>query len=126
MVYGGGNAVQEVRERLPLIKTIWASRLRQCLIKYAGLGWSGYVPADCRNSVLMVPANYAPWLWGWPNRFLQRMKDAGSRVFIIGDYHGEGYSKGFDDPDQLSELSDDYSGGIWTDRIDLIGPVVRK
>ena len=76
--------------------------------------------------ILMVPANVAPWLWGWPNRFLQRMDEAGTLVLLIGDYRGEGFSQGFDDPDRLTELSSDYSGGIWTDRIDLIGPAIEK
>ena len=74
----------------------------------------------------MVPANYAPWLWGWPNRFLQRMEAAGSHVFVIGDYAGEGYSQGVDDPGRLEELPAGFSGGIWTDRIDLIGPAVGR
>ena len=72
----------------------------------------------------MVPANYVHWMWGWPNRFLQRMEAAGSRVFVIGDYHGEGHSQGFDDPERLKSFPADFSGGIWTDRIDLIGPAV--
>jgi len=125
MVYGGGNAVNEIREQLPNIQTIWPRRLKQCLIKYAALGWTGYMPEDCERSVITVPTNYAHWLWGWPDRFLHRMETAGSRVFVIGDYHGEGHSTGFDDPDRLSEFTDDYSGGIWTDRIDPIGPLVK-
>lgn len=124
MVYGGGRPVREIRKRLPHIQTIWPRRLRQCLIRYAVLGWTGHVPADCQRSVLMIPANYAPWLWGWPHRFLERMQAVGSRVFVIGDYHGEGHTQGFDDPARLKALPANFSGGIWTDRIDLIGPVV--
>lgn len=126
MVYGGGRAVIEIRERLPRIQTIWPSRLKQCLIRYAALGWSGYVPADCERSVVMVPVNYAPWLWGWPNRFLQRMEAVGSRVVVIGDYQGEGFSQGIDDPARLSALPAGFSGGIWTDRIDLIAPALKS
>jgi glycerophosphoryl diester phosphodiesterase len=74
----------------------------------------------------MVPANVASWLWGWPNRFLQRMARAESQVMLVGDYWGEGFSQGFDDPARLNQLPADYSGGIWTDRIDLIGPAVKE
>ena len=125
MVYGGGGSVRQIRERLPRIQTIWPRRLKRCLLRYAALGWTGYVPADCERSVLMIPANVAPWLWGWPNRFLQRMDVAGSRVFLLGDYHGEGFSQAIDDPDRLKALPADYSGGIWTDRIDLLGPALE-
>jgi glycerophosphoryl diester phosphodiesterase len=51
---------------------------------------------------LMVPANVAPWLWSWPDRFLQRMDGVGAQVMLVGDYHGEGFSQGFDDPIRLS------------------------
>ena len=44
---------------------------------------------------------------------------------LFGDYHGEGPMQGFDDPDRLTELPRDYAGGIWTDRIDLVGPALR-
>ncbi|NNE34799.1 MAG: hypothetical protein HKN13_06165 [Rhodothermales bacterium] len=54
------------------------------------------------------------------------MENAGSRVFLIGDYRGEGFSQGVDRVDDLDRIPDDYSGGLWTDRIDLIGPAVRS
>jgi glycerophosphoryl diester phosphodiesterase len=126
MVYGGARSVNVIRERLPHIRTISRPRLKRCLVRYLALGWSGYVPADCERSMLTVPANFAHWLWGWPNRFLQRMDRAGTRVVLIGEYRGEGFSQGLDDPEQVTELPSDYSGAIWTDRIDLIGPTVVK
>ena len=126
MVYGGDRPVKIVRERLPRIRTLWPRRLKQCLIRYAAFGWTGRVPSKCQRNMLMVPINFAPWLWGWPNRFLQRMEKVGTSVFLIGDYRGEGFSRGFDDPDRLKELPSDYAGGIWTDRIDLIGPALEE
>ena len=126
MVYGGGQAVQRVRERLPHIQTIWPHRLKQCLARYLGLGWTSHVPAACKGSVVMVPANVAPWLWGWPNRFLQRMDAVGTSVFVIGDYNGESHSTPFDDPNRLDMFADDFGGGVWTDRIDLLAPAVAE
>ena len=126
MVYGADQPVGIIRERLPRIRTLWPRLLKQCLIRYAAFGWTGYVPPTCERNMLMVPINYAPWLWGWPNRFLQRMDSVGTSVFLIGDYRGEGFSQGVDDPERLKELPSDYAGGIWTDRIDLIGPAIRE
>lgn len=125
VVFGGPRPVGVIRERLPHIRTVTRPRLKRCLTRYIAVGWTGHVPSDCRHSVLFVPANVAPWLWGWPDRLLQRMDRAGTRIVLIGDYGGEGFSQGFDDPARLVELPADYSGGIWTDRIDLIGPAVR-
>ncbi|NER81627.1 MAG: hypothetical protein F6K42_19095 [Leptolyngbya sp. SIO1D8] len=83
------------------------------------------MPTTCTRSMLMIPLNYAPWLSGWPNRFLQRMAQASTTVFVIGDYQGEGFSQGLNDPEQLQKLPADYSGGIWTDQVDLLGPIVH-
>jgi glycerophosphoryl diester phosphodiesterase len=54
------------------------------------------------------------------------MEAVGSRVVVIGDYQGEGFSQGIDDPARLSALPAGYSGGIWTDRIDLIAPALKS
>lgn len=124
LVHGGPLPVETIRARLPHIRTITRPRLKRCLIRYAALGWSGHVPGACADSILTVPANVAPWLWGWPNRFLQRMDAANSQVVLLGDYRGESYSQGYNDPERLSTLPADYAGGIWTDRIDLMGPAV--
>lgn len=126
MVYGGAQPIETIRERLPHIQTLSRPRLMRCLTRYAALGWSGYVPGDCAQNMLMVPANVAPWLWGWPNRFLQRMDAVGTRVFLVGNYSGEGFSQGFNDPNRLRELPSGYTGGIWTDRIDLLAPAVEQ
>jgi glycerophosphoryl diester phosphodiesterase len=125
MVYGGARPVSVIRERLPHIRTLTRPGLKRCILRYIALGWSGYLPSDCERSMLVVPANVAPWLWGWPNRFLQRMDRVGTRVILIGDYRGDGFSQGFDDPERLAELPSDYSGGVWTDRIDRIGPAIE-
>jgi glycerophosphoryl diester phosphodiesterase len=84
MVYGGDRSVDAVRARLPHLKTMSRASVRRCLINYIAIGWSGYVPAACRGSLLLVPINVAPWLWGWPNRFLVRMASAGTEVFAAG------------------------------------------
>lgn len=125
MVYGGPLAVAQVEQALPGIRTITRPRLKSCLLRYFALGWSGYVPEACRRAMLTVPANVAPWLWGWPNRFLQRIARVDTLVVLIGDYNGEGFSNGFNDPALIAELPTDYSGAIWTDRIDLLGPALK-
>ncbi|MDA6987011.1 hypothetical protein OSM86_23945, partial [Escherichia coli] len=74
LVYGGDEPVAELKKRLPLLKTVSRSTLKACLLRYIGMGWTGYVPESCRNALVLVPINVAPWLWGWPDRFLERMR----------------------------------------------------
>ena len=82
-------------------------------------------PFACRKSIVLLPYNYAGWVWGWPNRFLARMKAAGTEVFAVGRWGGEGFSRGIDRPNELREFPPGYAGGIWTHRIDRIAPLVR-
>lgn len=124
MVVGGPQPVELIRDRLPEVRTMARARLKRCLMRYIAVGWTGYVPRDCDRGVLLVPANVAPWLWGWPNRLLRRMDRVGTRVVLLGDYGGGGISSGLDLPDRVTGLPRDYSGGVWTDRIDLIGPAL--
>jgi glycerophosphoryl diester phosphodiesterase len=125
MVYGGEQPVSVIQERLSRVRTLWGRRLKQCLMRYAAVGWTGYVPAACQQTMLMIPVNYAPWFWGWPNRLLQRLNKVGTVVFLTGDRRAD-FSQGLDDLDALKRLPPDYSGGIWTDRIDSVGPAVKQ
>jgi glycerophosphoryl diester phosphodiesterase len=122
MVDGGDRPVAAVRERLPHLKTMSRAGLRSCLPSYVGMGWTGYVPAACRGSLLLIPINVAPWLWGWPDRFLERLAGAGAEIFVAGPWDG-GFSQGIDDAAVFRRLPAGYSGGIWTNRIDRVAPL---
>jgi glycerophosphoryl diester phosphodiesterase len=126
MVYGGTAPVELVHAKLPSVPIGSNKSLKSCLIRYFLLGWSGYVPDTCRAEMMLVPLNFAPWLWGWPDNFMQRLDAAGVHVFVLGPYDGSYASVGVDHVQQLSELPKGFSGGIWTNRIDRIGAAVRS
>lgn len=123
-VYGDSAPVEEIKAQLPGISIGASSALKSCLLGYIALGWTGYVPPACRERIVLVPANVAPWLWGWPNRFMARMKSARAAVFVLGDYDG-GFSTGIDTADDLAGLPKPFGGGIWTNKIEVIGPLLR-
>jgi len=125
MIYGGAQPVAAVRQSLD-VATMSGATLKRCLIRYFLLGWFGHVPSDCERSVILVPVNYARWLWGWPNRFLNRMNAHHSEVFVVGRYDGEDFSSGIDRPEDLTLLPAGFAGGIWTNRIDRIAPLTRQ
>jgi glycerophosphoryl diester phosphodiesterase len=45
---------------------------------------------------------------------------------VLGPYRGGEFSSGIDTPEQLARLPQNYSGGIWTNEIETIAPLVRK
>ena len=124
--YGGDQPTLRAKELLPEL-AVWTRRgLMQCLLRYVGYGWTGIVPAACRDTKVMVPVNFAPWLWGWPNRFLQRMQDAGSEVILLGPYaSGDPGTAGLDDIELLGGIPAGFGGYVWTNRIEVIGPELR-
>lgn len=123
-VYGNEAPVAAVREALPDLRTMSRGSFLRCALRYIGIGWSGYVPAACRNTVVLVPANYAGVLWGWPNRFLARMRAAGTEVYLLGPYAGGDFSTGVDTAVDVARIPAGYSGGIWTNRIQAIAPLL--
>lgn len=125
-VYGGRRPTDRIIALMPGVRGYTRHRLKRCALGYATLGWTGYVARPCRHTILVVPRNVAPWVWGWPHRFTARMSKAGTGIFLIGDYHrGDRWSGGLDDVAVLDALPPGYSGGLWTDRIERIGPAFR-
>lgn len=125
-VYGGDKPTAAVKAALPDMHTLSRASLTQCIARYAALGWSGYVPDACRQGILLIPINVAKWMWGWPDRFLDRMQAVDTRVYLLGPYSGGGFSQGLDDPQLINQLPDGYSGGISTDALDRVMPVIKQ
>ncbi len=124
-VYGATPPIEALHAKLPDMRYGSKTSLKTCVFGYIKLGWLGQVPDACRSGLMFVPSNIAPWLWGWPDRFQQRMREAGVDVFILGPYDGGKFSTGIDEVEQLNDLPRGFGGGIWTNRIDRIGPAVR-
>jgi len=126
MAYGGKRPIAALHERLPALRVMSEATLKSCGYAYIGVGWTGYVPQACRNTLMLVPVNYAPILWGWPNRLLDRLRRAGTDIFIAGPRgSGDIGTGGIDDETAFRALPSHFSGGIWTNRIEVIGPLVR-
>jgi glycerophosphoryl diester phosphodiesterase len=53
------------------------------------------------------------------------MQEANTQVFVIGPYHGGGFSTGIDDAESFAQLPRNYSGGIWTNEIETIARLAK-
>lgn len=129
MVNGGSRPVAMLHRGLPAIRTSSAQREKHCILSYEALGWLGYMPHACRNSLLLVPANVGPWLWGWPDRFLARMDRAGTMVPLVNDLtwakFKAGDVEGIDNATDMKKVPRSYPGWIWTDDIEKVGPLLK-
>ena len=126
MVYGGDAPIATLRSELPNLESMSRGTLKACLISYIGYGWTGIVPNACRHTIIFAPINIAPWLWGWPDRFLRRMSDVGSSVFAIGPYLGGEFSTGIDTPQDARQLPKGFTGGVMTNEIETIAPLLTR
>ncbi|WP_431802437.1 glycerophosphodiester phosphodiesterase family protein [Halobacillus andaensis] len=123
-VYGGDQPIQALKNDLPELRVMSMETLKSCMIRYIAIGWTGHVPEACENSQIHMPEKYASWMWGWPEKFQARMADADARLILVA---GDGeWSEGFDQEEDIERLPDHYSGGLWTNRIDLIAPLIKE
>jgi glycerophosphoryl diester phosphodiesterase len=126
IAYGGNAPIAELAKRLPQLRIMSRATLKSCLLRYMAFGWSGWIPDACKNTLILVPTNIAPLLWGWPHRFQERMARVRTQIFAVGPYWGDEYSTGIDEEADLRRLPRDYKGGISTDRIYTISRLVAK
>jgi glycerophosphoryl diester phosphodiesterase len=116
-VYGGAPPTERALAQVP--------GCAAALGRYALFGWTGVVPDACRGTVVHVPRDLAPLLWGWPHRFTARMREADSVVVLGGAVRAHGTS-GIDDSDAFDDaVPDDFDGYVWTNRIEVVGPHAR-
>jgi glycerophosphoryl diester phosphodiesterase len=107
-------------------RVISKDRAQDCMVGYLALGWSGHVPQSCRGTLVGVPIGLRRLFWGWPNRFLVRMQEAGAEVLVAGDVDWDRRSiDGLDEPDQVAKLPKNWKGGVMTDAIEVVGPALK-
>ena len=124
-VYGGRAPTQSAIAMAPGTRGFDKPQLKACLIRYILLGWSGHVPAPCRNTFVAVPMDYAPYLWGWPHRLTTRLEASGSSLILWGPYDASGFSSGIDSPETLARVPPQLDAYLWTNRIERIGPLLH-
>lgn len=121
MVYGGEDPTKRFLTLMPNMRGFTKKGTVYCLLQYELMGWSGFVPEACKRTALVIPINYSHWLWGWPHKFVARMKSVKTDVFVTGPLNKSGSIRGIDTLKQMQQLPEGYSGGIWTNRIEVIG-----
>lgn len=124
-VYGANGVVARFKDLQPDVLAFSRRTLKTCLTKYLAIGWTGIVPAVCEKTIVMIPKNYAPFMWGWPNRFVDRMARAHTPVFVVAPYGKKGPSSGIDSWEMFEDLPKGYRGGIMTNEIALLGELVK-
>jgi glycerophosphoryl diester phosphodiesterase len=123
--YGHPKVLARMRPLSPRSWIFWKGEIKTCALDYLKLGWTGYVPESCRGRTIMVPLNYQWAVWGWPNRFLDRMAGANTRVILMGDIENDRSPVGLARPEQLGQVPRDYRGYLWIEDMWTIGRALQ-
>ena len=97
---------------------------KACAKGYILMGWFGHVPQTCSSFGLVAPQDKGWLYWGWPRKTVARFDRAGVPVFLMGELDGP--NQNIDTVEQLERIPADYRGWVLTDRIDIIGPELKK
>jgi glycerophosphoryl diester phosphodiesterase len=123
--YGSDDAVSAVRAARPGAAAFSIKQARACTTAYKSSGWMGSVPEICNGgAALLTLDDLGITLWGWPNRFLERMKTANVRVIVAQDVQGEKIT-GLTTPEQYGDIASSYNGAIWVEDIEALGPALK-
>lgn len=123
-VYGGQEPTRATLAGVEDLRGYDRASLEACALPLLALGWSGFVPEPCRDTLIALPINIAPFVWGFPHRLTDRLAAHGSTVILVGPYGGEGFSAGIDDSETLARVPAGFDGYIWTNRVEMIAPLM--
>jgi glycerophosphoryl diester phosphodiesterase len=125
--YGGAEPTDRSIALIEGLRGYTGKSMMKCIFDYELTGWTGIVPDSCRNTIVVVPSNLAWAVWGWPHKFTRRMEAAGSDVILLGPMNAANIgSTGIDSLDELEAVPAGFAGYVWTNRIELIGPELRR
>lgn len=75
---------------------------------------------------MFVPIDVAPFLWGWPARFMARMDGAGSAVVLRGPISDSAAGEGIDNPEAAARVPAGFPGLVWTNDIAAVKPMLGR
>ena len=126
VIIGNEATVKFIQSLRPGHRAFSIPGARGCAADYRLSGLWGSVPASCRNRTMLLTLDDLGYtLWGWPNRFLARMKDANVRIIIASNVV-DGQIKGLTDVTQYGDIADSFNGYIWVENISELGPALRR
>jgi len=121
---GPPSVTGRVRALLPGAWT-FAPEQGACVPAYFRVGWIGVVPGACRGATVALTIGDRWKLWGWPNRFLDRMAAADSRVLMFGEAK-DGRLVGITDVAQYDKVPSGFRGRLFVEDFYTVGAALRR
>jgi glycerophosphoryl diester phosphodiesterase len=122
---GSAPALERVRALIRGGRVLDPAASEACLAEYRRVGWLSIVPDSCRDVTLLLPREGSWTLWGWPNRFLNRLHGVGARFLVHGDGPPD-HLVGLDQPEQLGEVPRNYRGMLLIEDMWNVGRSLQR
>lgn len=125
--FGGVAPLGRLHEIVPTVRTWSARGAGWCGVSYLETGWFGRVPRVCDEGMIIVPVDQTYLIWGWPNRFLARMREHHTDVMLIGrvgDRKSGQFSR-LDTGEEVARIPAGFDGFVWTDQVRVVGRLVH-
>jgi glycerophosphoryl diester phosphodiesterase len=116
--FSGVEQFTLLQKEVPAVQRIVPSRneIKGCGLNYLGMLFSGKLPTSCNRNAFAVPARYLNYIPGWPSLFLSQARQAKLQVYVAD----------VDTPDDLEKVRGLPIDGIVTNRIEVIGPLLKR
>jgi glycerophosphoryl diester phosphodiesterase len=116
--FSGAEQFALLKAEIPEVQRIIPSRneIKGCSLNYLGMLFSGKLATACNENAFAVPARYLKYIPGWPSLFLSQARQANLKVYVAD----------VDTPEDLEKVKGLPIDGIVTNRIEAIGPLLKR
>ncbi|MBI4080572.1 MAG: glycerophosphodiester phosphodiesterase [Candidatus Levybacteria bacterium] len=116
--FSGDAQYHLLKSQIPDVKKILPTGKEEtnCIPDYLGMLFSGNISEDCKRYAIVIPARYLHFVPGWPNVALSKARQAGLKVYVTD----------VDSVDEYNGIKSLPVDGIVTNRIEIIGPLVKN
>lgn len=108
----------QLQQEIPEVQKIFPTRkeAKECLPEYLKMLFSGRINEACGKYAIGAPARHLKKFPGWPNLVLNQARKAGLKVYVAD----------VDSKEELEQVKDLPIDGIISNRIEVIGPLLKE
>jgi glycerophosphoryl diester phosphodiesterase len=118
-LFSGDEQHELLKQQVPEVQKIFPTRkeVKNCTSQYLTMLFSGNLSKSCAKYALGIPTSYLKYVPGWSsNLFLVKAREAGLKVYVID----------VDTKEELKQVQELPLDGIVTNRIEVIGPLLKR
>ena len=118
-LFSGDEQYQKLKQEVPEVQKIFPTRkqIKDCIPQYLRMLFSGSISNSCGKYAFGIPTSYLKYVPGWnSNLFLVKAREAGLKVYVIE----------VDTEEDFQHVKNLPLDGIVTNRIEIIGPLLKR